>query len=279
MTEPGTVSFHRRVSEQLARALSSQVDPAADVARLNDSLRLLAKWRSALLQDAWLQREGNLVKCGPFAGMQLSQRSGEGCHIAKLIGIYEQPLWPVLERVIGEKYDLVLNVGAAEGYYAIGMARRMPGTPVIAHESNPAAREILARLIELNGVKERVTPRGLLEPAELSDIKDRRILLVCDIEGGEIDLLSGAVPKSLRFSDLIVETHDTQSRPGIAAELARRFEETHEVTPIADSGMRNFEAPEWFMRLPHLDQLLCTWEWRSTPTPWLFMTARSRRAG
>jgi len=64
MTEPATVSFHRRVSEQLARALSSQADPAADVARLTDSLRLLAKWRSSLLQDAWLQREGNLVKCG-----------------------------------------------------------------------------------------------------------------------------------------------------------------------------------------------------------------------
>lgn len=279
MTEPGAGSFHRRVSEQLARALSSQVDPAADVARLSDSLRLLAKWRSALLQDAWLQREGNIVKSGPFAGMQLSQRSGEGCHIAKLIGIYEQPLWPVLERVLREAHDLVLNVGAAEGYYAIGMARRMPGTPVIAHESNPAAREILARLIELNGVSERVTPRGLLQPAELSDLKDRRILLVCDMEGGETDLLSGSVPKSLRYSDLIVETHDTQSRPRIAAELARRFEETHEVTSIADSGMRDFEAPEWFMRLPHLDQLLCTWEWRSTPTPWLFMTARSKRAG
>jgi hypothetical protein len=279
MTEPEAVSFHRRVSDQVARTLGSQLDPTVDIARLTDSLRLLAKWRSVLLQDAWLQREGNRVNCGPFAGMQLSQRSGEGCHVAKLIGIYEQPLWPVLEKVIGETYDLVLNVGAAEGYYAIGMARRMPGVPVIAHESNAAAREILTRLIELNEVTERVTPRGLLEPTDLSGFEDRRILLICDIEGGEIDLLSGTVPKSLRYSDLIVETHDTQHRPGIAVELARRFEASHEVTSIADSGMRNFDPPDWFMRLPHLDQLLCTWEWRSTPTPWLFMTARNRQPG
>ncbi len=167
------------------------------------------------------------MKCGLSAGMQLSHSPGEGCHIAKLIGIYEKPLWLILERVFGEEYGLVLNVGAAEGYYSIGMTQRMSDTPVIAHQSNAAAREILARLIEINGVTEKVTPRGLLEATDLSGLEDRRVLLFFDIEAGEIDLLSGSILKSLRYSDLIVETHDTQIHRRITAELAKRFERTH----------------------------------------------------
>ena len=35
------------------------------------------------------------------------------------------------------------------------------------------------------------------------------------------------------------------------------------------------QPPGWFNQLAHLDQLLAVWEWRSGPTPWLVMKARS----
>lgn len=274
-TERDAVSLHRRVSEQLVRGLSGPLDPANDIARLNESLRLIAKWRSVLIQDVWRQREGNLVKFGPFAGMQLLDRSGEGCHIAKMMGIYEKPLWPFIETVIRREYNLVLNVGAAEGYYAIGLARRMSSTKILAYESSTSTREILKKLVQLNGVQNRVHLYGVFQPADLVGFDGERILLICDIEGGEFDLLAGSAPQILRNSDLIVETHGGQGRRDTVEDLRQRFEATHDVTVITDGGTRSFEPPDWFLALSHLDQLLCTWEWRSAPTPWLFMTAKN----
>lgn len=266
-------SFHRRIAEQVSQDLGS-ADGTKDIDQLNNALRLLAKWRSSLLQSAWLKHEGRHVKSGPFTGMLLTEQSGEGCHIAKLMGIYEQPLWPVIETLVERNYPLVLNVGAAEGFYAIGLARRMPESRVLAYETSPAARQILAALIEANGVSERVQPHATLTSSELSQFDGRRMLVICDIEGGEVDLFSGDAPLWLRNSDLIIETHGGVRR-GAAEELTDLFGPTHHATLVEDDGTRSFDAPSWLRKLSHLDQLLCTWEWRSAPTPWLILTARS----
>jgi trans-aconitate methyltransferase len=49
-----------------------------------------------------------------------------------LLGCYEQPLQPFIEQAIEAQYSTILNIGCAEGYYAVGMARRMPQTRVMA---------------------------------------------------------------------------------------------------------------------------------------------------
>ena len=59
---------------------------------------------------------------GPLAGMDFLPQSAEGCHIAKLLGCYEQPLQPFIEEAIANAYPTILNIGCAEGYYAVGMA-------------------------------------------------------------------------------------------------------------------------------------------------------------
>jgi hypothetical protein len=44
--------------------------PRADgVPQLNEALRLLAKWRSALLQNTLLQQHGTVVMRGPLRGL------------------------------------------------------------------------------------------------------------------------------------------------------------------------------------------------------------------
>ena len=77
--------------------------------------------------------------------------------------------------------------------------------------------------------------------------------------------------------DLIVESHDCVAA-GTTRLLASRFQSTHAITVVVDSGERRLpKVPPWFTRLGHLDQLLATWEWRAGPTPWLVM--RSRESG
>ena len=127
-------SIRPRLADWLARPRTDQS------AQLNDALRLLSKWRSVLIQNTVQKQHGTEVWSGPFKGMDFLPQSTHGCHIAKLLGCYEQPLQPFIEQAIRAAYPVVLNIGCAEGYYAVGMARRMPATRVHAFDIDPAAQ-------------------------------------------------------------------------------------------------------------------------------------------
>jgi hypothetical protein len=76
-------------------------------------LRLFSKWRSVLIQNTLLQLHGTHVMHGPLTGMDFLSQSAEGCHVAKIIGTYEQPLQPYIEAAIDQKYETILNIGCA----------------------------------------------------------------------------------------------------------------------------------------------------------------------
>ena len=78
------------VTDALVAGLSQQVGDGNS--RLNNSLRLLAKWRCELIKNTLIQQEGTIVLDGPLKGLDFLKKSAEGCHVAKLLGIYEQPL-------------------------------------------------------------------------------------------------------------------------------------------------------------------------------------------
>ena len=51
-----------------------------------------------------------------------------------------------------------------------------------------------------------------------------------------------------------------------------RFKASHHITRIG----RQIDArlPDWMEELSDLDRLIALWEWRSGPTPWLWMQAK-----
>ena len=267
------MTFHTHVRQQLQNQLAqSQAD---EIGQLNSALRLLSKWRSVLIQNTLLQQQGTVVMEGPLAGLDFLPQSAEGCHIAKLLGCYEQPLLPFIEQAIQAHYPTILNIGCAEGYYAVGMARRMPDTKVLAFDLNPKAQATCQALAEKNGVTDRVQVGALFQPEDFAVYANQRILLLCDIEGAERELLDPEQSPALRGMDIIMESHECLI-PGITQEIIRRFEASHDITLVQDNGQRQLHhAPAWFNNLAHLDQLLATWEWRSGPTPWLVMKAKS----
>lgn len=263
------MSLHTSIREQLSVLLAS---PAADeAAQLNNALRLLAKWRSVLIQNTLLQQQGPVVLEGPLQGLDFLPQSAEGCHVAKLLGCYEQPLLPFIAEAIQTAYPLVLNIGCAEGYYAVGMARKMPQTKILAFDLNPRAQEVCAELASRNQVADRVMVGSLFRPEDFAAYTGRQVLVLCDIEGGERELLDPELAPALRGMDLIVESHECL-KPGMTQLLIDRFAPTHTITLVEDNGQRHLHnAPAWFNNLAHLDQLLAVWEWRSGPTPWLVM--------
>lgn len=238
---------------------------------LNNALRLLSKWRSHLIQTVLLKESGTRVLGGIFAGMSFIKQSAEGCHVAKLLGTYEQPLHPYIEDATRSGYDVVINVGCAEGYYAVGLARRIAGAKILAFDINEAARRTCAELAARNGVSDRVIVGEKFNVSDFQKCGGANTLVVCDIEGAERELLDPVAAPSLLEMDLIVEAHDCMSS-GLAQLISKRFAATHEVVTVTDCGNRTVPAPPpWFAKLSHLDQLLAVWEWRTGATPWLVM--------
>ena len=267
------MSLASNITQQLIRTLSENAaDPNVT---LNSALRLLSKWRSVLIQNTFLEKEGTRVLKGPLAGLDFIEQSAEGCHVAKLLGCYEQPLHPYIQRALSGRYTKIINIGCAEGYYAAGFAKAVPDLVSFAFDTDANAQRACRQLAQKNGVSDRVKIGGLFEPHDFIKYEGEAALIFCDIEGGEEELLDPASSPALRKLDIIVESHECL-RPGITQKLISRFDATHIIELVEDNGSRQLDAlPDWFHKLSHLDQLLATWEWRSGPTPWLVMTAKN----
>jgi SAM-dependent methyltransferase len=266
MSQPTALS--EAVDASLARIATRPPGPV----RLEAQLRELAKWRSVVLANTLVGRGMTSVAGGPFAGMNYSVQASEGGRAPRLLGSYEAALHPVIETVIARAYPQVLDIGCAEGYYAVGLARRMPDATVHARDTNPAARALCATLARANGVDGRVVIGAEVTHADFALCAEAPTFILCDIEGGEGQLLDPALAPGLRSADILVEVHEGM-QPGLLAALTDRFAPTHRVLRI-DRSLRADLLPDWAESLSDLDRLLLLWEWRATPTPWLWMECR-----
>jgi SAM-dependent methyltransferase len=246
--------------------------PLNDSTQLNQVLRVLALWRASMVVDAQVRHHGLIVYQGPFQGMEYVREATEGAIAPRLMGTYESELHPHLEAFIAEGPDCVVDVGCAEGYYAVGLARRLPGAVVYAYDINAKARAACAELAARNGVGERVVVRETFAPQALAEFEGRRVLLLMDVEGAEDDLLRPDLAPQMAAMNIVVETHDIY-RPGVLGRLTARMGPTHEVVRL-DQGPKGQQLPPWLRGAGHLDQLLAVWEWRARATPWLVMTPK-----
>jgi hypothetical protein len=263
-------TLHEHVEQLLRRQLDA---PAALPEKLNLALRVLAKYRATLIQNTVVQQCGATVQGGPFRGMHFVAQSAEGCHVPKLLGCYEAELHAHILAAVGRGYAAVVNIGAAEGYYTVGLARLMPNARVYAYDTNTAAHPVCRSLAERNGVADRVTIGSAFRGEDFEHFAGQRTLVVCDIEGGETALLDPQRYPALTAMDLIVELHDSPAaKPSVL--IPERFSATHAVTMVRHGGQA-VDLPALFDTLGHLDQLLAVWEWRSGPTPWAVMQART----
>jgi hypothetical protein len=255
----------RSVTRDIQHILSGPPSPLA----LERALRHLAKWRAHLLENTLLQTDGDVVQTGPFKGMRYVCRATEGARLARLLGCYEVTLAPVIEQAIARAYPLVIDLGSAEGYYAVGLATRMPTTRVMARDENPKAKESCAALAKANGVADRVDVGGRMDHADFDICMQQDTLVICDIEGAEDTLLDIEKAPALAHADILVECHDGMT-PGLSDKIARRFEATHKITRLS-RATDSSALPGWMDRLSDLDRAIALWEWRAGPTPWLWM--------
>jgi hypothetical protein len=131
------------------------------------------------------ERTGCQVRSGFFVGMRYGSNSVGSAYLPKLLGIYERELAAQVESICAGEPGLIVDVGAAEGYYAIGLARRNPQTRVVAFEMEPRGQSALREMAGLNGVANRVEVKGKCEAEDLAAAlgDTQGAVVVCDVEG------------------------------------------------------------------------------------------------
>lgn len=196
--------------------------------RILDRLRRLRSRWCPTTRERVVAACGDTILAGPFRGMRYVDRAVGSALPPKLLGTYELELHPWLEEIIGTDYREIRVVGCAEGYYAVGLARRLPGCRVLAHDLDRSVPHLLKRLAVINEVADRVEFRGELSAASVASEPAGRTLIVCDIEGAEAELLDPVAMPLLRRSDILVEVHDA-AKGTIETILRERFAATHRI--------------------------------------------------
>ncbi|MFM8821284.1 MAG: hypothetical protein ACKOD3_12260 [Phenylobacterium sp.] len=235
---------------------------------------LSARTRLADLTAQLARASGGKVLSGPFKDMILPTEASwsDGDASAKLLGVYEAELHGAVEAGLARKPDLIVNVGCAEGYYAVGLARRAQGARVVAFDIDEKAQEICRGSAGTNGVAGPFEVRGLCQAADLRALVGTASspLLVVDCEGYETTLLEAAEP--LAHCDLIVECHDFTDR-NLTETLKGRFAGTHDIALVRE-GPRDPSAFPMLAKLSSFERWLMVCEWRPEVMHWLVLTSR-----
>jgi SAM-dependent methyltransferase len=170
---------------------------------------------------------------GPFQGLIYPFAEAKcSALLPKLLGSYESELQPTFEELCRVEYRTIIDVGCAEGYYAVGLARRLPAAKVYAFDTDARARELCRAMSVANGVSAQIEIGESCRPDDLCRLAVGSGLVVCDCEGYESELFTPDVVLSLAGFAIVVEVHDFYAK-NLAADLTARFSRTHDVAAIA----------------------------------------------
>jgi hypothetical protein len=172
----------------------------------------------------WLRRSGVLdlslkvaehfdytVQDGLFGGMRYTRAAVLTHHATpNLLGTYERQLYPLLKEA-ASRCELIVDIGSAEGYFAVGLAR-LTGRPVVAFDVNGKERQIVRKMAALNKASHLVTISDWCASSNLAGlVRGKRALVFCDIDGGEFSLFNSEAIEALTGCDVFIELHGTQA--------------------------------------------------------------------
>lgn len=149
---------------------------------------------------------------GNFKGMKYPTADSAGSSFyPKIIGSYEKELEEVIKEAI-QYYDVLIDVGCAEGYYAVGFAYKNKNSKIYAFDSDSRARSLCENLALKNNVKDNIVIEEFFDEKSylkiLNENPNKKILLLIDAEGYEAIILNPNLKKLLNNTDLLIEVHD-----------------------------------------------------------------------
>ena len=161
---------------------------------------------------------GYQVAYGAFKGMKLSKNIywNKNDLITHILGVYEKHvLKKIIEFSKKGNYPFI-DIGAADGYFAIGMAFSEIFKKIYAFEIDERGRKSLNRNIGNNLCKDKVVVDIEANFETLKEIvdKNKSAVILIDIEGSEFDLLDNKLLKLLSNCYIVCELHPALSANG-----------------------------------------------------------------
>jgi len=274
----GTISnlSIRIASRLLKNGVRSGGLSASSRRRLGSMLGLLSNEVRREMCREVVAAKGRVVAGGPFQGMKVSEAVswGDGDILPKYLGFYEAELAPFFDEMQSQTFDFVVNVGAAEGFYAVGSALVLKTDRVIAVDIDQAALDATQENAALNGVGHKLEGMLGLDAEGLRALASTatRCLIISDCEGFELELFSDRAVEALKGSFCLVECHDFIGQD-VAGLLAQRFSASHDIE-IIEEGARNPNQYDILRSKSSLDRWLAVSEGRPETMRWLIARPR-----
>jgi hypothetical protein len=201
----------------------------------------------------FVSKNPKIVQGGPFAGMRYVDEAVGSNYLHKLVGSYEAVLHPFIASLQGKKFDTIVDIGSAEGYYLIGLGRLFNDVTLIGYELEEKGRALTLEMAKINNIKNKLVLEGEATVTNVASVITPDTLLICDCEGAELDILNPTIePNIANFDTAIIELHDF-IRPGIKEALTERFSKTHTIT-IVPFVMADYSQYPFFNSITNQDE-------------------------
>jgi hypothetical protein len=255
---------------------------AAALARNNPEIvRGFVEKRRSQITDYFLKLFDFEVRYGELKGLIIS-RTSNWSHSDKagmLLGLYELEEVELVAR-LSSKYGHFIDIGAGEGFYAVGFARNH-FKKVLAFEMSEKGRSIIGEVAAQNNVSNKVQIFGKAEREfynKLENLDPSDAIVLMDIEGFEFEIIDSDFFAHFRNSDIIVEVHDFMVKSGEdkLRELLRNSDSTHSVNRFS-TGARDLSNLKELEPLTDTDRWLVCSEGRPRLMSWLHFSPNGRQ--
>ena len=228
-----------------------------------------------ILKDKHQMRVGY----GPFKGMKLNEKVWWSANdrITQTLGIYEEH---VLEKLIDLKKqgaERFIDIGAADGYFCVGLAFANIYENIFAFEVQEKGRSFIRENALANGCADKVQIQGEANFTSLSRIlsDQQKTSILIDIEGAEYQFLDEKMLELLSGHHVICELHPWVVEDGYKLEeaLLNRASKFFDVELI----QREAYTPNRFEELSDLsdeERLIAVGESRGKNMQWLVLSPK-----
>jgi len=169
--------------------------------------------RRARISDEIYELSDGRIKYGQFKGLKLQKKTWwGGSDLGSMcLGLYEKEILNLLSSEIFLERNIFIDIGAADGYYAIGMLHANLADSAICYELTQEGRNTIEENwknnespgnLEIYGDIFQDFHRGL-DGVDLS-----KAITLIDIEGAEFDFLTKENLSMLSKSFIIIEIHN-----------------------------------------------------------------------
>ena len=209
-------------------------------------------------------------------GMKLPISAYCSKQLPKIVGCYELELQEWLAAEILRCPKFIIDIGCAEGYYAVGLAMRCPNAKVIAYDESQIALDLCLQTAVLNNVQDRLSIRGRFAADDLKNLELDDSLVICDVEGFESEIFTSSSLAYLKRTNLLIECHDVYN-PHVSTKLLNLFASTHDIHITAQLP-RDVKGYARELKISKKDSRIAIEEGRAVDSVpvgqvWLYLTA------